>query len=52
MPELSILNFLDAGGNLALFALVYIMWKFDRRLVILEILIKNLQKKLEVGEGR
>ena len=39
--ELSILDLLAAGGNLSMMALVLIMWKFDRRLVVIETTLKN-----------
>lgn len=29
-------DFLSAGGDMAAIALVYIMWRFDRRLLVLE----------------
>ena len=45
MMEIALFEWLNAGGNLALFALVYIMWKFDRRLVVLETIMKNLLEK-------
>lgn len=44
MPPLEIFEWLNAGGNLAMMALVYIMWKFDRRLVRMETIIENLVK--------
>ena len=45
MPPVQFFEWLDAGGNLALFALVWIMWKFDRRLVKLETIMAALMKK-------
>ena len=45
MPEIALFDWLNAGGNLALFALVYIMWKFDRRLVVLETIMTDLLEK-------
>jgi len=39
--DLNLLEFLDAGGNIAMMALLFVMWKFDRRLVKIEILIEH-----------
>ena len=35
--ELKLLEMLSAGGDLATIALVFIMWKFDRRLLKIEL---------------
>lgn len=35
--ETGLLGYLSAGGDLATMALVFIMWKFDRRLLAIEI---------------
>lgn len=32
----SIFHYLEAGGNISSMALVFIMWRFDRRLLIIE----------------
>lgn len=32
-----LLQFLSAGGDVATMALLYIMWRFDRRLLTLEV---------------
>ena len=36
--EIKIFEILNAGGNLATMALLYVMWKFDRRLLKVEII--------------
>ena len=35
----SFLSLLQAGGNLAMIGLFFLMWKFDRRLIKIETLI-------------
>ena len=35
--ELKLIEFLGAGGDLATIALLFIMWRFDRRLYALEL---------------
>ncbi|MCV0441474.1 MAG: hypothetical protein K5880_23040 [Hydrogenophaga sp.] len=39
--DISFLELLSAGGNLSMMALVLIMWKFDRRLVVIETTLKH-----------
>ncbi len=41
MIEASLLKLLSAGGDLAVIALLVVMWRFDRRLLRLETLICN-----------
>lgn len=36
---IEVLELLAAGGDLATMALVYIMWRFDRRLLVIELKI-------------
>ena len=43
----SILKILDAGGNAAMIALFFLMWRFDRRLLKMEIVIGQLLKDRE-----
>ena len=31
-----LLQFLSAGGDVATMALLYVMWRFDRRLLVME----------------
>ena len=50
--DFEVFKLLDAGGNLALFALVYIMWKFNERLVKLETTLKMMLRQNGFGEGR
>lgn len=38
--DLSVLDLLAAGGNLSMMALLYVMWRFDRRLVVIETELK------------
>ena len=40
-----VLEFLSAGGDVGVWALVVLMWRFDRRLVRLETLIYEVVKK-------
>jgi hypothetical protein len=35
--EIPLLEYLAAGGDLATLALIYIFWKFDRRLLRIEL---------------
>jgi len=44
--EIKIFEILNAGGNLATMALLYVMWKFDRRLLKIEIK-SNHQNNIE-----
>ena len=44
LMELEVLNFLSAGGDVATIALVYAMWKFDRRLFALELDKQKVKK--------
>ena len=37
----TIQEILSSGGDIATIALVYVMWKFDRRLLIMETKILN-----------
>jgi len=41
--EIHFLELLQAGGNLSMMALVLIMWRFDRRLVVIETTLKHNQ---------
>ncbi len=50
MPEYNILNFLAAGGDVAIFAFLYLFWRFDRRLLKLEITLTNLLKSVNGEE--
>lgn len=38
------LDIIDAGGSVGIFALLFVMWKFDRRLLIIELFIKSKLK--------
>ena len=40
-----LLTLLDAGGNVAMIGLLFIMWKFDRRLFALELHIQHLPRR-------
>lgn len=41
---------LSAGGDLATIALVIVMWKFDRRLLRIEILYSQMLRKIGIDE--
>lgn len=41
------IELLSAGGDLATMALLFVMWKFDRRLLSLEIKMLHLPKRKE-----
>ncbi len=43
--EFSLLQLLDAGGNLAAMGLLFVMWRFDRRLLIVEEQLKSLPRR-------
>ncbi len=51
MSELtSFLSLLQAGGNLAMIGLFFLMWKFDRRLVKIETLIAERRHQSREGD--
>lgn len=39
--EFSLLDLLSAGGNTAMMALLFVMWRFDRRLLLIETTMNN-----------
>ncbi len=39
--ELELLKILSAGGDLGIFVLIYFLWKFDRRIIMVEEKIKH-----------
>lgn len=43
--EDKLLEWLNTGGNFGVFFLLYIMWRFDRRLVALESVINEILKE-------
>jgi hypothetical protein len=45
MLEIAIRDVLSGMGDLAAVALVFVMWKFDRRLVRMETLIGHILKR-------
>lgn len=50
MLDSGILSMLSAGGDLATIALVIVMWKFDRRLLRIEILYSQMLRKIGIDE--
>jgi hypothetical protein len=46
---MEVLEYLAAGGDLAMMALLYIMWRFDRRLVKIETIIQHSMGR---GDGK
>ena len=41
----ALLTALQAGGNVAMMALLFVMWRFDRRLLKLELIIFQRDKE-------
>ncbi|MFN6941963.1 MAG: hypothetical protein ACK4OG_08170 [Parvibaculum sp.] len=41
MPELELLQLLSAGGDMATIAVMYALWRMDRRLLTLELVAKK-----------
>lgn len=39
--ELQLVQMLSAGGDLATIALFFLMWRFDRRLLMIELSMKE-----------
>jgi len=46
-----VLDVLSAGGDVAMMALLYIMWRFDRRLLRLEFWLNNQRRETDVERG-
>lgn len=46
MPEFDLFKLLQGGGDIATIALLWIMWKFDRRLLAVEINLKGVQNNV------
>ena len=45
MPELGVFKYLAAGGDVATMALLYVIWRFDRRLLTLEFSVDQLKEE-------
>lgn len=43
--EFEVFKLLGAGGNIAIISLVFIMWRFDRRLVKIELTIEQILRR-------
>ena len=49
--ELELLKLLGAGGDMATIGLLFVMWRFDRRLLSLEVRMAGMRKETRPADN-